>query len=875
MNKQLLERILKVCSKILIILAVPTLLILRTVIGQQLLDSEAVAFQKEVEAYEAYITAEVENSIPLMNQIGIMISERKINMTDAYSILTTSDPQTAWSIYTTLSDEIIGEGNVGIEPTGELKVKTDGIYGEVLSLCVQKTVTPACLVALPDNVFIIDTETHKYFTPKHDAQGYMRNVSIVNPSFGTYPDSARVFGEDVYYVEAPVTGTNLIVRYFKTKEELKETYKQTSFILNLIVTIFTILIIYFGIHLYLESNKISKSEKIRQEKEAAEKANLTKNLFLANMSHEIRTPLNSILGLNELILRESKEELIREYAVNVKTAGSNLLSLINDILDFTKIEQGRLALIEAPFSLSKTLTELYTVFKYKADEKGLLFDFKISPDIPEHLKGDSIRLEQVLSNLLSNAIKYTDKGKVTFSLTWLETRDSMIDLIARVEDTGRGIKEESQKEIFNKFTRVDMVANKSIEGTGLGLAITKEIVDAMGGHINVESIYGSGSIFTVSIPQKVYLMKPIGKFVPVTEEKADDVIEDLYAPEARVLIVDDTVLNLKVTKKLLEPTGMTIDTAESGLECISLMEQNFYNIVFMDDRMPQMDGTETLQRLKTLSNVKENLESGKTKVIMMTANVISGAREKYVENGFVDYLPKPVASNTLYHTIKLYLPNEYIKERPVEVETETTDTDYATKLSKVEGLDINQGIDICGDMTTYIEALEEFTNSSMDFIKEVQSYMDAGDIEDCTIKFHSLKSTAKLIGAKELSQEALKLEEAGNKNNVDYIHQNAGKALRDYGQLSVKIQTALTSPEVLEEGEEIDINALQNIFSHMYSYVVDFNDEALTSMVKALSHYKFPPPYDNAFKVIKNCQKKADWEGLFEEFETLGFTEEV
>lgn len=386
-------------------------------------------------------------------------------------------------------------------------------------------------------------------------------------------------------------------------------------------------------------------------------ANEAKSQFLANMSHEIRTPINGILGMDSMLLKECQDEGLREYAKNIQSAGQSLLSIINDILDLSKIESGKLEIIPTRYELFSILNDCYNLTKVKIEEKPITLHMKINENIPAKLYGDEVRIRQVMNNFLSNSAKYTHEGSITFGVDYEEKSEGEIWLIITVSDTGIGIKEEDLEKLFASFTRIEEKRNRNIEGTGLGLNLTKNLVDLMQGEITVKSIYEEGSCFTAKIPQKIIDKTPMGDFdkryrqyIHQSEEQAIS----LCAPDAKILVVDDVPMNLIVVKGLLKATKIQIDTAKNGANCLELVQKNRYDIIFLDHLMPEMDGIETLQNMKLL----EENPNRNTPVIMLTANAIVGAKEEYMEAGFTDYLTKPVQETLLHEMIMKYLPKE-------------------------------------------------------------------------------------------------------------------------------------------------------------------------------------------------------------------------
>ena len=391
-------------------------------------------------------------------------------------------------------------------------------------------------------------------------------------------------------------------------------------------------------------------------KEEAQKENASKSQFLANMSHEIRTPINAILGMNEMILRESEENSIQEYAQNIQSASEDLLSIVNEILDFSKVASGKMELVPVEYDVAALIRDCSTIVETRAAGKDLRLEVSCDESTPSKLCGDATRIRQIISNLLTNAVKYTPSGTITFRIRWARDKEG-IKLIASVEDTGIGISEENQKRLFDTFERFDMEKNRNIEGTGLGLSITKQLVDLMKGEIGVYSELGKGSLFYVEIPQKVVSMEPIGKLnqeVNVEQTKVDK--EKYHAPKAKILVVDDVRMNVRVIQSLLKRTKIQIDTATSGKECLALAAENTYDLILLDHMMPEMDGVETFQKLREDTTGLNYA----TPVIALTANAIAGAKEEYKKLGFDDYLSKPMKGEELEEMIQTYLPKDKI-----------------------------------------------------------------------------------------------------------------------------------------------------------------------------------------------------------------------
>ncbi|MBO4890898.1 MAG: response regulator [Lachnospiraceae bacterium] len=432
----------------------------------------------------------------------------------------------------------------------------------------------------------------------------------------------------------------------------KEAFFDSFFTLLIVGVVMTALVSYQA----LLFNK--ENERVNAQKKEIEELNRSQNRFFSSMSHEIRTPINSILGLNEVILRQpdASDEIVTD-ATDIQNAGKMLLALINDILDFSKVEAGKMDIVPVRYNVSEMMSEIVNMVVLSAKEKGLAFTADIDPDTPSVLFGDEIRIRQVIVNLLNNSVKYTETGSVKFHVRTEKAGDESIDLILSVTDTGIGIKEEVIPVLFDAFARMDQEKNRKIEGTGLGLSIVKQLVDLMGGEISVDSVYGKGSTFTVKIPQKVEDAKKIGSINIMDHAARRNVYRSMFtAPEAELLIVDDIRMNLTVEKKLLRETKIRIDTASSGREALEMTLKKRYDVILMDHLMPEMDGIECLGLIRS----QEGGMCRDIPVIVLTANADARNMEMYRQAGFDSYLVKPTSGHLLEEALIRFLPGDKI-----------------------------------------------------------------------------------------------------------------------------------------------------------------------------------------------------------------------
>ncbi|MBQ7593143.1 MAG: response regulator [Synergistaceae bacterium] len=604
----------------------------------------------------------------------------------------------------------------------------------------------------------------------------------------------------------------------------------------------------------------------------ARRANSAKSEFLANMSHEIRTPINAVLGMNEMIIRESTSDRITTYARNVESAGRNLLSIINDILDFSKIEAGKMEIAESDYKLSSVLNDVTNMIVFKARQKDLRFDVSVDEELPDELYGDEVRVRQVVTNVLNNAVKYTHEGSVALKVSGEKTYDENgrgnINLVFRISDTGIGIRAEDLPKLFKKFERIDLVQNNTVEGTGLGLSITHNLLQLMNGRIEVESEYGKGSTFIIYLPQRIVNDEPIGNF----HDKFDRYVhtmrayqESFKAPDAHLLVVDDTDMNLTVIEGLLSKTDINLETASSGAEALALTRSQKYDLILMDQRMPQMDGTQTMRHIREQEDGM-NLD---TPVICLTADAVSGARNKYLEEGFTDYLSKPVESSTLESTLIKYLPPEKIVlQDKSEVEEEISQEKSALEefYEKTSGLSYSEAIKNCATEEILAKTLQQFYNSISNNLRDIEKFYTEEDIHNYTIKVHALKSSARLIGAQELSSQAAYLEDCGNANDIDSIKDLTPDLLANYKSYFEKLSPLYAQDE---SAEVIDPERLHEAYEAIKEFASMFDSDSIDGIIAMLREYRMPENEIERFNQVSTCADSADWGGLEEALKDL------
>lgn len=572
-----------------------------------------------------------------------------------------------------------------------------------------------------------------------------------------------------------------------------------------------------------------------------EDANRAKTNFVSNMSHEIRTPMNSIVGITEILLRSRHSPKEQEYLLNIQSSGRVLLTIINDVLDCSKMEAGKMQLFDEPYDTCSLFHDLRISMENRIGHSGLELIYDIDQDIPCKLKGDMGRIRQVIINLVNNAIKYTEKGSVRFSVHVRQKNTDKVMLYYEVADTGIGIRKEDHKILFDAFQRVEMDRNRYVEGTGLGLTISQNLVNMMGGVIEVESEYGKGSRFFFTIEQTIIDPTPVsavnynGQKDNVTEKEAECLF---IAPEAHILLVDDNELNLVVAKELLKPLRMQIDTAENGLQAVKMVRGSQYDLVLMDHMMPVMDGIEAAKAIRALPEDKYQ----KLPIIALTANAMVDARKEFLNAGMNGFVAKPIDFARICNQLKLWLPKDLVRDVPKEEAKKLLADDLSDREIQPEdpqmGFSFEEGVNHCGSKAALMKTIRIFYRTIDSKANKIEQCLKEGLIGDYVIEVHALKSSALLIGAVPLSEAAKELEDYGKQGKTEVLEEKTPDVLTLYRDLKNILRPYAEKEEdakkEFSDGEWI--TALQQI----HQCIEQFDLDGVDQIMEQLEEYQVP-----------------------------------
>ncbi len=601
---------------------------------------------------------------------------------------------------------------------------------------------------------------------------------------------------------------------------------------------------------------VKLTTKLENARREADAANSSKSLFLAKMSHEIRTPINAIIGMNEMILREEDRQDIMDYGMDVKRSAYSLLSTINDILDLSKIESGKMELVFAEYDVCTLLYDIVNMISMKAKDKGLEIKLSLDEQLPSKLYGDDVRLRQILINLLNNAVKYTDAGSVTLSVSG-EIQGSNVNLYFEVKDTGIGIKKEDLKKLFAEFERIEEKRNRNIEGTGLGMSITTQLLTMMDSQLKVDSVYGEGSKFYFHLLQNIVDKEPIGD---IEERIREQVVEYSYevsfvAPEAKILVVDDNQVNRKVFLNLLKELQLEIHEAAGGFACLDMVTKQPYDLIFLDHMMPDLDGVETIKKMHDLDN---NL-CKETPVIALTANALSGAREMYLDIGFSDYLSKPFQPEKLEEMLLEYLPKEKVVAVDASNLLKKRDKilNFADQgFPDVEGMDWKYAAIVQPNAEILLDVILMFTSllkSEAQVLKQNYNILlemlatNSSESEEVLeawrqyrVKVHAMKTSAAMIGAVSLSSFARLLEDFAKKLMIEPIKGLTDIFLEEWLSYEERLSVFKVSEENKENEKAFSASDILDLLSSLDAAMEDMDVDTADEIMKQIQCYEMP-----------------------------------
>jgi signal transduction histidine kinase/DNA-binding response OmpR family regulator len=626
-------------------------------------------------------------------------------------------------------------------------------------------------------------------------------------------------------------------------------------------------------NLNLETTVQERTRELEEAKHRAEQANQAKSTFLARMSHEIRTPLNAILGLSEVELQNNLSGRTRANLEKIYGSGSHLLEIVNDVLDISKIESGNFEILPAQYEFYRLISDTIQLNIVRIGSKPIKFSLDIAETIPSKLFGDELRVRQILTNLLSNAFKYTERGEVRLRISW-ERRGNTALLCFAVEDTGKGIKQENMEKLFSEYAQLDAAANRRIEGTGLGLSIARGLTDMVGGNITVESEYGRGSVFRVTLPQEILDETPIGR-------EAVENLRDLrffedrnhrgniirsWMPYGKVLVVDDLATNLDVMTGLLMPYGLRVDTALSGQEAVELIRngETRYDMVFMDHMMPEMDGVEAVRIIR---NEIGTPYAQNVPIVVLTANAIAGNREMFLQCGFTDFISKPIDIKLLDMAL-----NQWIRDRQNSETLQKAEEQAAAQVERrqqgiydnesrwfqehpVEGVDINGAIGFYGDGAVCISIFRSFVTNTPPLLEKMAACLDSS-LPDYAIQVHGLKGTCSAICAGEIAALAKDLEAASKEGKLDYVRSRHGELERRVLLVMENLKTLLGEWETGRSAKEREPRSEpdRQTLDRLSAAAADINSDLIEEIIGDLEKYR----YEREEELIRWLREQAE-----------------
>ena len=591
-----------------------------------------------------------------------------------------------------------------------------------------------------------------------------------------------------------------------------------------------------------------EAEEARREAESERKSNQSKSLFLANVSHEIRTPLNAILGYAELLLTgDPLPAGVQDDVKHIADAGDTLLEIVNNILDLSKVESGQFVIRDDLYETKNLVDELSGSVITRLKDKPVNFSAECSDDLPELLYGDAVLVKQIIMNLLSNAAKYTDKGFITMRMGYSDGA-----LKVQVHDTGMGIRREDLGRIFEKFERLESNINHNVEGTGLGLPLTKELAEQMGGSIEVESEFGTGSTFSVSLPQ--------GTGSKENETAAPTEGSSISAPGITVLLVDDNSVNLTVAARLLQRFELDVDCAASGEESLEKLKEKKYDCVLMDHMMPGMDGVEALRQLRKMPGLEKQF------VIALTANAMKGMQEFFMSSGFDDYMPKPISLDSIAAMLRKWVPADRIVSREPE---EKKDEELPESLSRCSGIDIQAAMKYSETYSDLMEIISDFSGLIDMKSGQIEDYAAAGDTAAYTVEVHALKSSSRLVGALELSKLAEHLEMCGREQKTDEIGRLTPRLLELYRSYKEKLRPAAEAMDSGRTHVAVEPSALREQLENLRSMLKDFDLDGAEEWSEKAAGYTVSDDTDEKLRAIRTDIQMIDYLGAIKHVDEL------